>query len=153
MTAKELSQLYHLNREIEQQKKRLEYLVIGRTQWKEHDCVMTSNGIGDTLKVERVFSWPGDSMDNPFREEIAELRSKIKRNMSRCIREQNRLEEYITSVEDSEIRQILALRYVNGLPWAQVAASISPYATEDSVRRACYRFLAKSCPECPEKVC
>lgn len=152
MTSKELSQLYYLIREIEQQKKRLEYLVAGRIHWRQHDSVQTSNGPGCTQKIERVYSFPEDSMGNPFAEEIEELREEIKHNLSKCIREQRRLERYIGSVEDSEMRQILSLRYINGLPWAQVAASISPYATEDSVKQACHRFLKKTCHQCHESV-
>ena len=153
MTAKELSQLYHLNREIEQQKNRLEYLIDGRRFWVQHSCVQTSNGPGCTQKTERVYALPEDSMDNPFYDEIQELREEIRHNLSKCLREQKRLEKYIGNIEDSEIRQILCLRYVNGLPWAQVAASISPYATEDSVRMAHNRFLGKSCSQCSEKIC
>lgn len=148
MTAKELSQLYHLNREIEQQKRRLLYLTENRKNWHDHDCIL--NGINGTPRIETVFSLPGSHMDNPFREEIEELREEIQYNMRKCIREQIRLEQYIRDVEDSEMRQILCLRYVNGLPWAQVAASISSYATEDSVRMAHNRFLEKSCSQCSE---
>jgi hypothetical protein len=39
---------------------------------------------------------------------------------------------------------ILSLRYINGLSWEQVAASISPYASGESVRKAHERFLRKS---------
>lgn len=42
------------------------------------------------------------------------------------------------------MRLILSLRYINGLGWEQVAASISTYASGDSVRKAHDRFLRKN---------
>lgn len=150
MTVKELSQLYHLNREIERQQQRLDYLINGKGKWQQHSCVQTSNGPGNTQKIEWIYSLPDSRMDNPFYDDIQALREDIRHNMARCIGEQRRLEKFIGDVGDSEMRQILSFRFINGLPWAQVAANISPYATEDSVRKACYRFLEKSCPQCPK---
>lgn len=150
MTARELSQLYYLSREIEQQKERLLHLTEKRKNWHEHDCVQTSNGIGCTMRTEWVFSLSDDHMENPFHEEIDALRQEIQRNLKKCLQERIRLEKYINGVEDSEMRQILSLRYINGLSWAQVAAHISAYATEDSVRMMHNRFLKKSCSQCSE---
>lgn len=73
--------------------------------------------------------------------EIVDLKGLMDLNIKKCFYELNRLNRYIESVEDSEMRMILSLRYVNGLNWNQVAASISLYATEDSVRKAHDRFL------------
>lgn len=143
MTAKELSQLYHINREIEGLQKRLDYLLAGKEKWKSHDTVMTSNGPGNTPRTERVIGLAFEYMDNPFKDEIAALRDEIKDHLRKCLQERRRLERYINSVDDSETRQILSLRFISGLPWAQVAAHISPYATEDSVKQACHRFLKK----------
>lgn len=42
---------------------------------------------------------------------------------------------------DAQMRMILSLRFVNGLTWRQVAHSIGGGNTEDSVRKACQRFL------------
>lgn len=41
------------------------------------------------------------------------------------------------------MRLILSLRYINGLGWDQVAASISSYGPGDSVRKTHDRFLRK----------
>lgn len=155
MTAKELSQLYHLNREIEQQKERLSQLVDKRDKWRSCSSVHTSNGPGGTQRLEHVYYTENSAlMENPIAEEVEALRLKIKENLAKCLRERQRLEEYISGVDDSEMRQILSLRYISGLPWAQVAAHISPYATADSVRIAHNRFLAKdeSCSFCSENV-
>lgn len=56
--------------------------------------------------------------------EIADLKGILKSNLERCYYELNRLNRFIESVEDVEIRLILSLRYINGLSWQQVAYSI-----------------------------
>ncbi|WP_373897798.1 DNA polymerase [Haloimpatiens sp. FM7315] len=76
--------------------------------------------------------------------EIVDLKSLLDLNLKKCFYELNRLNRYINSVNNSEMRLILSLRYINGLEWDQVAASISPYASGDSVRKAHDRFLRKN---------
>jgi hypothetical protein len=130
MTKKELSQLYYLNREIEQLQIRL----------AELECLATSCSVKIT-GMPRA-SGISDKLSK-YVAEIADLKSLLDLNIKKCFYELNRLNRYIQSVGDSEMRMILALRYVNGLSWEQVAASISVYATGDSVRKMHDRFLKK----------
>lgn len=131
MTIKELSQLYWLNREIERDKARLEELYT-----KAIGCNQPITGMphvpGITDKVGR------------YAGEIADLRGIIEANIQRCFYELNRLNRYIDNVDDPQMRMILSLRFVNGLPWQQVAASIGGSNTADSVRKACRRYLDKN---------
>lgn len=53
----------------------------------------------------------------------------------------NQVEEYIQSIDDSRIRRIMRLRYIDDLPWIKVANSIGKKATEDGVRMEHNRFL------------
>lgn len=131
MTVQELKQLYYLNREIEKQKQRLEELeaaatgATSRITGMPHDY-STSDKVGN------------------YGAEIADLKASIQSNMERCWRELKRMNNYINSVDDSLTRQILTLRYINGLPWAQVAACIGGGNTEDSVKKVHERFLKKN---------
>jgi len=65
-------------------------------------------------------------------------------NLKKCFYELNRLNLYIQSIDNTEKRMNLSLRYINGLCWKQVAASISPLATDASVRKAHNRFLDRN---------
>lgn len=76
--------------------------------------------------------------------EIADLRSIIDANIRRCWQEMRRLSRYISTVEDSQMRQILTLRYIECLTWNQVADAIGGGNTEDSVRMAHNRFLSQN---------
>ena len=53
----------------------------------------------------------------------------------------NEVEEFIKSVDDSRMRRIINLRFIEGLSWNQVADRIGGNNTEDSVKKAFYRFM------------
>ena len=55
----------------------------------------------------------------------------------------NQVEEFIASVEDSRMRRIITLRFIDNLSWNKVADRIGGNNTEDSVRKACTRFMEK----------
>ena len=130
MTIKELSQLYWLNREIERDKARLNELYI-----KAASCTQTITGMPHVPGItDKIGNYAG---------EIADLRGIIEANIQRCFYELSRLNRYIDVVDDPQMRMILSLRFVNGLTWRQVAESIGGN-TEDSVKKACYRFLEKN---------
>ena len=131
MTKQELSQLYYLNGEIEQLKNRI----------TELECVATSTS-------SRITGMPHTSgisdKVGKYVAEIADLKELLDLNLKKCFYELNRLNRYIEGIDNSEMRMILSLRYINGLSWEQVAVSISPYASGESVRKSHDRFLRKS---------
>jgi hypothetical protein len=130
MTKKELSQLYYLNREIEELKRRLDEL----------EALATSS----TQKITGLPSGGGISdMVGKFGTEIVELKELLDARIKKSIDELKRLDAYIQGLDDVEIRMILSLRYINGLGWEQVAASISSCLSGESVRKAHERFLEK----------
>lgn len=53
----------------------------------------------------------------------------------------NQVEEFIASVEDSRMRRIITLRFIDNLSWNKVADRIGGNNTEDSVKKAFYRFV------------
>ena len=130
MTKKELSQLYYLNREIEEQQRRLAELEAGAILCNATITGMPkAHGVSDKIAKYVV--------------EIADLKALLDLNLKKCFYELNRLNRYINSVDDSQIRIILALRYINGLSWRQIAFSIGGGNTEDGVKKMAYRFLNK----------
>lgn len=131
MTKKELSQLYWLNREIEEQQRRLDELESLATSCTQHITGMPrSPGVTDKLAK--------------YVAEIIDLKGLIDLNIKKCFYELNRLNRYIESIEDSQMRMIISLRYVNGLNWTQVAMSIGGGNTPDGVRMMHNRFLSKN---------
>lgn len=131
MTLKELSQLYYLRREIEMDRHRLAVL---------ESRVLPGNQIltgmpHNTDTVDKVGAYAA---------EIADLQGIIKAKHQQCLYEQNRLERYISGIEDSFLRQIFTYRFVYGLPWGRVAACVGGRNTADSCRMLVTRFLRKN---------
>ncbi|MCD8191125.1 MAG: hypothetical protein LUD78_13085 [Clostridiales bacterium] len=109
---------------------------------------MTTAELNQLYWLNREIEIDQRNLDNLQRangspEEIAGLQAIILRKQERCIRERARLERYIADIPDSLARMIFHLRFVDGLPWQQVAASIGGNNTADSVRKICTRFLER----------
>lgn len=59
------------------------------------------------------------------------------------------VETFISSVEDSEMRELLRLRYVEGLPWWKIPMRLGMAGDGSWQRRLVYGFLQnfENCPE------
>lgn len=55
----------------------------------------------------------------------------------------NEVEEFIASVDDSRMRRIINLRFIESLSWNDVAKRIGGGNTDETVRKAFYRFMEK----------
>lgn len=130
MRFKELANLYWLRREIELDKERL----------LELEASMGLAGY-DPSKPKVMNGSPDNAVENLI-ERMETLREKIARKQQRCADELVKLEEFIETVDDSLIRQIIILRFERGLSWNKVAHTIGGL-TGDSARMLCKRFLDK----------
>lgn len=137
MTVKELSQLYYLNREIERDTERLERL--------RSSLSAPGASAYDGMPINPI-------LENHFERRIAEivdLEATIQAKITQCLHERNRLERYISDIPDSMMRQIFTLRFINRLTWRMVAFSIGGGNSEESVKKACYRYISKEESEKP----
>lgn len=133
MTVKELSQLYWLNREIELDQERLAELERKALSPSSPNLSGMPGGSNYfSSKIERYVA------------DIVDLQMIIQAKQQQCIHERSRLERYIATIPDSLTRQIFTLRFVNGLPWMQVALHLGGSNTADSVKKTCYRYIDKS---------
>lgn len=137
MDKEQLKQLRHLKSEIE----------ILKRQIDDIDYVITQDSVRGSLPeypyIETHFKIEGVDY-KAYNRKVKRLQRKLSRRMEELIDLVEETNEYIESIDDSLIRQIIALRYINGLTWEQVAASIGGNNTADSVRMLCDRFLKKS---------
>ena len=130
MTKKELSQLYWLNREVDEEYRKLEELTAA-----SEGCTQSISGL------PQVYS-AGDKIGD-LAILIAEQRDLINLKVRQSVIEYNRLNRYIAAVEDAQMRMILSLRYVDGLSWQQVAFRMGE-TDEQYPRRKHNKFLAES---------
>lgn len=134
MDKDQLSQLRHLKSEIEILKKQIEDMDYNITT----DNVKGSNPYFPY--EERNFTITGINYEE-YNRKARRLQRKLNRKVEELIDLVEETYEYIGNIDDSLIRQIIILKYVNGLTWEQVAASIGGNNTADSVRKAAERFL------------
>lgn len=130
MTKKELSQLYYLKKEIRQQQKRLQELETAATS-----CTSKITGMPHG-------TWINDKISK-YAAQIADLKGLLDLNLKKCFYELNRINRFIESVEDSEIRMILTLRYTQNLSWRNIATTMN-YQDESVPRKLHDRFLKKT---------
>lgn len=120
MTKKELSQLYYLKKEIKEQQKRLSELeALATSCTAKITGLPNGNGISDKIAN--------------YATEIADLKNLIAKNLAKCIEEYKKLTTFINNIEDSQIRLILTLRYINHLTWQKIAFKLNFY--DESIPR------------------
>lgn len=130
MTKKELSQLYYLRKEIKEQQRRLSELEALAT-----NCTAKITGLPNGNGVS-------DKVAN-YAAQIADLKGLLDLNLKKCFYELNRLDRFISSVKDSEMRIILTLRYSQGLTW-QHAQNMGVLGDGSTERKKHNRFLKLS---------
>lgn len=80
------------------------------------------------------------SLEN--KEDMKILKLEIEKKLEMCFKEYRKLNNFIDSIDDSEMRLIISLRYINNLTWQQVAFHIG-YSDESTPRKRFDRFLKK----------
>ena len=129
MTKKELSQLYYLRREIECDERRLRQLEAAADDTSVHISGLPHmQGITDRTALAC---------------EIADIKALINIKLEQCAIEYKRLMRYINTIDDSLIRQIMKLRYVDGKSWQQVANGVGGGNTANGVYQLHKRYLKK----------
>jgi len=131
MTLKELSQLYYLNREIERDKERLKEL--------RSSCTKITARYSDMPKGK------SDTHDPMAQKvvDIVDLEKKLNRNIEKRYQEENKIMNFIDSIDDCFLRLIFKLRFIDGKPWNVVAWQVGGGNTSDTVRNGCYRYLTR----------
>lgn len=138
MTLKELSQLYYLDKEIERDKRRLREL-------KSLQIKLTPS-YSEMPSFTRIIY-------DPMAEKVADildLEEMLRLNVQKRYYEEKRIMRYIDTIDDSFVRLIFKLRFIDCKDWWQVAEEVGGNNTNDSVKKICYRYLNKViCPKCP----
>lgn len=76
--------------------------------------------------------------------QITDTEAVIKGLLARIQIERRRIIEYIDTIQDSTIRQIVFLYCVSNMNWFQVASSLGEGYTADGVKQTYYRHLKKN---------
>lgn len=144
MVSKEiLIQYSDLQEEIKEVRQRIEQTErqIERIESKKTVCdkVMGGEGGLQSFKIEG-FPYPEYSRKKTL---LYSRKAKLTSLEMELLETLNKVEEFIASVDDSRMRRIINLRFIEGLSWNKVADRIGGGNTEDSVRKAFDRFIER----------
>jgi len=73
--------------------------------------------------------------------DLTRLQQKLRWKVAKLVKEQERLLRWIYGIEDSEMRQIFLLRYLDGLSWQQIALKLGRAGDGSTERKRHNRFL------------
>ena len=142
MIKEELSEIIKLKKEINQFRLKLQELKYG-----DNETIVTDKVKGSMSQfpyLPRSFTITGrEEMSEDCLQKRNEIAQGIRIKTQKLMEKINRAFEYIESIEDSNIRQILTYRYIDGLTWEQTGECMS-YSWE-TVRKKHDKFI-KSIP-------
>ena len=131
MTLRELYSIPYLEKEIEDyHKKILELRELAEKVTPSLTGMPSGGGAGDRV---------GDCATA-----IVMYTDLLEKAIARKIEQEMIINQYILDVEDTELRRIMYLRFVQQKTWREVADEIGGYSTEDSVRKRCNRYVSKN---------
>lgn len=73
--------------------------------------------------------------------EIADMQDDIEAIQRKVDEITGTVQQFICDIPDAQIRLIFRLRFMRGLSWKEVAATVGMYKTENSVRKITYEYI------------
>ena len=73
--------------------------------------------------------------------EIADMRETVAQLETEVACSAIEIADYIQGIPDSLTRMIFRLRFIHGMVWKEVAATVGGGNTENAVKNICYRYL------------
>lgn len=128
MTVEEINSIYYINKEIEQIQKEL-YDLKTKNFYKSN--ILTGMPKGNS--EHDIFS--------DYAEDIKTLEDMLHYNLKKLQMERKKMEEFLSSIEDVELRLIVRLRAVNNMKWEEIGAELGMERT--TVSKKFYRFFRK----------
>ena len=100
-------------------------------------AVKGGDGGQQTYHIEGFPVAEEDETKYPLRKNIRLLEERKAKAAEQVIE----VEKYISSIDDSRMRRMVTLRYIDDLPWWKVANRMGRGHTEDSCKKQMERFL------------
>ena len=139
MTKNDLNEYFWLNHEIKRQKSRLKRLeeklkhsgeVVGDSVQKYY------NGKAHPYKIEGI-----DETDTKLPLMIVTLKQEIELNIEKVEKMAVEIEQFIQSVEQAKLRELLRSRFIDCMDWERVGAA--NFIAPDHARKIVRKFFAE----------
>jgi hypothetical protein len=125
MTRKELSQIYYINKEIEMWERELENVT--SLQSPKLDGLPRGSETGDSTASKAL--------------QAAQISEIISGLLAKLQMKRKEIYDYIATVDDSLMRQIIMYRCISLCTWEEVAIYVGGGNSADSVRKLFVRFV------------
>lgn len=125
MTRKELSQIYYINKEIEMWERELENVT--SLQSPKLDGLPRGSETGDSTASKAL--------------QAAQISETINGLLTKLQIKRKEIYDYIATVDDSLMRQIIMYRCISLCTWEEVAIYVGGGNSADSVRKLFVRFV------------
>lgn len=125
MTKRELSKYYYLSLEIKDLEDRIE--------------VLNETSIGSSKITGMPIAHTNESPIEKRVELIIRLKDKLEKRKCRALEEMDKIEQYLSTIEDIETRLIFYKRYLDCKSWEEIADEM--HMSERSVYRKHSNFL------------
>lgn len=133
MSVEELSQIYYINKEIKSLQ--MELAQLRQKNFYKPNVItdMPRGGEGAEQNLEYV-------------NDVMMLEDLINYSLRKLQYERKKIEEFLNSIEDADLRLIMRLRAVNNMKWEDIGQEVNM-----SRRTVCRKFFGyfKSRPQCP----
>lgn len=128
MTVEEINNIYYINKEIEKVQKEL-YDLKSKNFYKR--SILT--GIPKGNSQHDIFS--------DYAEDIKTHEDMLHYNLKMLYVERKKLEEFLESIEDAELKLIIRLRAVNNMKWEKIGEELG--MDRRTASRKFYKFFKK----------
>lgn len=88
----------------------------------------------------RSFQLEGADIDE-YNRRVSKLRSRLIKKRAELLGLKEETQDFIDGIQDSLVRQIITLRYIDCYSWSGIAKKIGCNNTADGVRKISERFL------------
>lgn len=123
-----------VRRKISQAEKQIEQIEREKTVY---DKVLGGEGGLQSFKIEG-FPYPKYSRKKTL---LYARKATLERLEMELFETLNKVEEFIANIDDSHMRRIISLRFIDCLSWNEVADCIGGGNTAYGVKKAFYRFM------------
>ena len=138
MTIKDLEEYKRLKNEVVQINESLDKLLSNKYALV-FDTVKGSNQ--NSPYQERVIAIQGIS--HKYARTYAKRKKRLEDSLNKCLDKMGRIEDFIKTVDRSDIRQIIEYRYFRGYSWIATSKRVYGIPSENRARMAITRFFAE----------
>ncbi len=128
MTVEEINNIYYINKEIDKIQKELYDL-------------KTKNFYGRTMLTGMPKGNPEHDIFSEYAENIKTHEDMLHYNLKMLYVERKKMEDFLASIEDAELKLIIRLRTVNNMKWEEIGIELG--MDRRTASRKFYKFFKK----------